>query len=88
MHTRVENEVHSNTTLIIRLSWQEKKGGKMCCADFLFFIPRGKRKSAGCRMEEEDGGVQTLCEAYNIANILHFHLRISAGELTPYIHYR
>lgn len=65
MHTKVENEVHSNKTLIIRLSWQKKKEKELCCADFLFFISRGNRKSRS-RMEEEDGGVQTLCEAYNI----------------------
>lgn len=45
MHTRVENEVHSNTTVIIRLSWQKEEEKEVCCADFFVFLyleARGK----------------------------------------------
>lgn len=46
----------------------EKEGKKCAVQIFWFFlISGGKRKSAH-RMEEEDGGVQTLCEAYNIVD--------------------
>lgn len=43
MHTRVENEVHSNTALIIRLSLQKKKEKKNCAVQIFCVLYLGAK---------------------------------------------